>query len=89
MQHQGATQTAKLIADVTSLEIKLWNTQWGEEGYLVTLVVEPSLLPRYTSEALKPIGEESNSCSGQRARTLTRSAPARRFSGSPLDGGTR
>jgi very-short-patch-repair endonuclease len=57
MQHQGATKIAELIADVTLLEIRLWNTQWGNEGYLVTLVVEPSLLPRYDQEALKSIGE--------------------------------
>lgn len=36
MQHQGAIKTAELIADVTSLEIKLWNTQWDEEGYRVS-----------------------------------------------------
>lgn len=57
MQHQGATKIAELIADVTSVEIRLWNTQWGEEGYKVTLVVEPGLLPRYDQEALKSIGE--------------------------------
>ncbi|MET9813898.1 DUF559 domain-containing protein [Streptomyces sp. NPDC006355] len=57
MQHQGAGKIVELIADVTSLEVRLWNTQWGEEGYLVTLVVEPSLLPRYDQEALKSIGE--------------------------------
>ncbi|MFI1486914.1 DUF559 domain-containing protein [Streptomyces sp. NPDC020747] len=57
MQHQGAAKIAELIADVTSLEIRLWNTQWDEEGYKVTLVVEPSLLPRYDQEALKSIGE--------------------------------
>ncbi|CAM5247017.1 hypothetical protein SCANM63S_06102 [Streptomyces canarius] len=26
MQPQGATKTAELIADVTSLEVKLWDT---------------------------------------------------------------
>ncbi|UXX95794.1 DUF559 domain-containing protein [Streptomyces sp. AD2-2] len=57
MQHQGETETAELIADATSLEIKLWNTQWDEEGYQVTLVVEPSLLPRYKPDALKRIGQ--------------------------------
>ncbi|MEU9289357.1 DUF559 domain-containing protein [Streptomyces sp. NPDC048275] len=56
MQHQGATDTAELIADVTSLEVRLWNTQFDEEGYRVALVVEPRLYPRYDEAALKSIG---------------------------------
>ncbi|MCT9078576.1 hypothetical protein [Streptomyces fulvoviolaceus] len=56
MQHQGDVRAAELIADVTSLEVRLWNTQFDEEGYRVILVVEPSLYPRYDEAALKNIG---------------------------------
>ncbi len=55
MQHQGATRVAELIADVTSLEVKLWNTQRHQEGYKIVLVVEPGLLPRYDEAALASI----------------------------------
>ncbi|EPD65610.1 MULTISPECIES: DUF559 domain-containing protein [unclassified Streptomyces] len=55
MQHQGATETAELIADVTSLEVRLWDTQFDQEGYRIVLVVEPHLYPRYDEAALKRI----------------------------------
>ncbi|MFD7569931.1 hypothetical protein ACFV6U_05260 [Streptomyces sp. NPDC059810] len=55
MQHQGETETAELIADVTALEVRLWNTQFDQEGYRVVLVVEPRLYPRYDEAALKRI----------------------------------
>jgi hypothetical protein len=45
--HLGKTDTARLIADVSSAEVRLWNTEFGQEGYRIVLVVEPHLyLPR-------------------------------------------
>ncbi|WP_232626942.1 hypothetical protein [Streptomyces alfalfae] len=55
MQHQGEIETAELIAEVTSLEVRLWNKQVDQEGYRVVLVVEPRLYPRYDETALKRI----------------------------------
>ncbi|MFF3410656.1 DUF559 domain-containing protein [Streptomyces sp. NPDC002742] len=55
MQHQGVPEIAELIADVTSLEVRLWNTQFDEEGYRIVLMVQPHLYPRYDEAALKGI----------------------------------
>lgn len=60
MQHQGATETAELIADVTSLDVRLWNTEFDHEGYQIVLVVEPRLYPRYDEAALTSIKTAMN-----------------------------
>ncbi|WP_217181289.1 DUF559 domain-containing protein [Streptomyces sp. AC495_CC817] len=55
MQHQGATETAELIADVTSVDVRLWDTQFDQEGYRIVLVVEPRLYPLYDEAAQQSI----------------------------------
>ncbi|MEU8884573.1 hypothetical protein [Streptomyces hydrogenans] len=55
MKHQGDAKTAELIADVSALEVRLWDTQFDREGYRVVLVVDAQLFPRYDEEALKRI----------------------------------
>lgn len=46
-----------MIADVSSAEVRLWNTEYGHEGYRIVLVVEPSLYPTYTERELENIAE--------------------------------
>ncbi|GCB45363.1 hypothetical protein [Streptomyces sp. NL15-2K] len=53
--HLGKTDTARMIADVTSAEVRLWNTEYDHEGYRIVLVVEPGLYPTYDEEALEGI----------------------------------
>ncbi|MGW2930705.1 hypothetical protein ACWDA7_02280 [Streptomyces sp. NPDC001156] len=53
--HLGDTDSARLIADVTTAEIRLWNTEWGQEGYRVVLVVDPNLYPTYDEPVLEKI----------------------------------
>lgn len=55
MKHQGDIRTAELIADVSALEVRLWDTQFDREGYRIVLVVDAQLFPRYDEEALKRI----------------------------------
>lgn len=55
MKHQGDVRTAELIADVSALEVRLWDTQFDREGYRIVLVVDAHLFPRYDEEALKRI----------------------------------
>ncbi|WP_263170509.1 hypothetical protein [Streptomyces sp. SCSIO ZS0520] len=55
MKHQGDIRTAELIADVSALEVRLWDTQFDREGYRIVLVVDAHLFPRYGEEALKRI----------------------------------
>ncbi|MET7738896.1 hypothetical protein [Streptomyces sp. NPDC005385] len=53
--HLGKTDTARMIADVSSAEVRLWNTEYDHEGYRIVLVVEPGLYPTYDEEALESI----------------------------------
>ncbi|MGV9427851.1 hypothetical protein ACWDO7_26615 [Streptomyces sp. NPDC003656] len=53
--HQGDAPLAELIADVQSVDVKLWDTEWGREGYRVVLAVEPHLYPRYKEAELSAI----------------------------------
>ncbi|KQX63418.1 MULTISPECIES: hypothetical protein [unclassified Streptomyces] len=53
--HLGKTDTARMIADVSSIEVRLWNTEYDHEGYRIVLVVEPSLYPTYTEPELENI----------------------------------
>ncbi|MFG2638868.1 hypothetical protein ACGFX8_34905 [Streptomyces sp. NPDC048362] len=55
--HLGKTDTARMIADVSSAEVRLWNTEYDHEGYRIVLVVEPSLYPTYNERALEGIAE--------------------------------
>ncbi|RSS46525.1 hypothetical protein [Streptomyces sp. WAC08241] len=55
--HLGKTDTARMIADVSSAEVRLWNTEYGHEGYRIVLVMEPSLYPTYTERELENIAE--------------------------------
>jgi hypothetical protein len=55
--HLGRTDTARLIADVSSVEVRIWNTGYGQEGYRVVLVVEPHLYPAYNESELDAITE--------------------------------
>lgn len=70
MQHQGDSRTAELIADVTSLEIQLWNTDFDEEGYRVDLVVEPSLYLRYDEAVLRRISSAMSLVLGQAGKDV-------------------
>ncbi|MCQ4193857.1 hypothetical protein [Streptomyces parvulus] len=55
--HLGDTDTARLIADVSSAEVRIWNTEYEHEGYRVVLVVEPHLFPRYDEPALDQVAD--------------------------------
>ncbi|PZH16769.1 hypothetical protein C1I97_06030 [Streptomyces sp. NTH33] len=55
--HLGKTDTARMIADVSSVEVRLWNTEFDHEGYRIVLVVEPSLYPTYNKRELDSIAE--------------------------------
>ncbi|MCF3172372.1 hypothetical protein IPZ61_03400 [Streptomyces sioyaensis] len=55
--HQGNDETAQLIADVTSMDVRLWDTEWGREGYKIVLIVEPQLYPIYNESELTRIQE--------------------------------
>ncbi|WP_432019169.1 hypothetical protein [Streptomyces sp. 1222.5] len=55
--HLGKTDTARMIADVSSAEVRLWNTEYDHEGYRIVLVVEPNLYPTYTEPELESIAE--------------------------------
>ncbi|WP_329297986.1 hypothetical protein OG410_04930 [Streptomyces sp. NBC_00659] len=53
--HLGKTDMARMIADVSSAEVRLWNTEYDHEGYRIVLVVEPGLYPTYDEKALEGI----------------------------------
>ncbi|MFF7749814.1 hypothetical protein ACFZCP_11260 [Streptomyces sp. NPDC007971] len=55
--HLGKTDTARMIADVSSIEVRLWNTEYSQEGYRIVLVVEPSLYSTYNERELESIAE--------------------------------
>lgn len=55
--HLGKTDAARLIADVSSAEVRLWNTEFDQEGYRIVLVVEPHLYPAYNEPVLDGIAE--------------------------------
>ena len=55
--HLGKTDVARMIADVSSIEVRLWNTEYDQEGYRIVLVVEPSLYPTYNERELDSIAE--------------------------------
>lgn len=57
LHQQGDSVTAALLAEVTSLEMVLWNSQFDEVGYKAILKVEPHLLTRFTEEVLKTISD--------------------------------
>lgn len=53
--HLGKTDTARMIADVSSVEVRLWDTDYNQEGYRIVLVVEPGLYPTYHDDVLDEI----------------------------------
>ncbi|TGB03206.1 hypothetical protein [Streptomyces sp. MZ04] len=55
--HLGKADIARMIADVSAVEVRLWNTEFDHEGYRVVLVVEPSLYSAYNEQQLEPITE--------------------------------
>ncbi|MEV0483767.1 hypothetical protein AB0I69_24560 [Streptomyces sp. NPDC050508] len=55
--HLGKTDVARMIADASSVEVRLWNTEYNEEGYRIVLVVEPGLYPMYDDDAMEGIVE--------------------------------
>lgn len=54
---QGDNDTAELITDVLSLDVVLWDTEFGREGYKIVLVVEPSLHSRFGEAELDSIAD--------------------------------
>ncbi|MDW8806103.1 DUF559 domain-containing protein [Streptomyces scabiei] len=55
--HLGKTDTARMIADVSSAEVRLWNTEYNQEGYRIVLAVEPGLYPTYDDDAIEAIAD--------------------------------
>jgi hypothetical protein len=55
--HQGDKDTAELIAEVQSLDVRLWDTEFGVEDYKIVLVVEPHLYRRYGEAELGNIAD--------------------------------
>ena len=87
--HLGKTDTARMIADLSSAEVRLWNTEYDHEGYRIVLVVEPSLYPACTRRSWRALPRWCETCCGGRASPLMRSSPDRRSLASARTGAGR
>ncbi|RZE40133.1 hypothetical protein C0Q95_21155 [Streptomyces albidoflavus] len=57
LHHQGERVSATLLTQVQFLEVTLWDTEFGREGYKITLVVEPHLYPDFGTTEMDTIAD--------------------------------
>ncbi|MFI6404497.1 hypothetical protein [Streptomyces sp. NPDC050548] len=87
--HLGKTDVARMIADVSSAEVRLWNTEYNEEGYRIVLVVEPGLYPTYTDPELDSIAEVIRDVLWGSGKSVDSLSPGRRSLASARTGAGR
>lgn len=61
LHRQGDATAAETAADVTSVRLILWDSEFGQYSYKAQLEVEPHLFSRFTDEVVERIADAMNS----------------------------